>query len=327
MTSKLTEVPSTAGGVGRGTSRPTPPAGRSGVAGVTRRPRFTLRSLIPWMFLVPGLVFALVFKFIPMIEGFRMSAFKVQPFLGDLFVGFQNYIAVLSDQRFMAALGHTVVLGIGQTVGALILGFLLALLLEGQSRSLFFVRTAVFLPVVTALAVVGEIWRILYFPTESGFINSILGFFGLPAQQFLSDPSSALFYVMVVGIWTGAPYNMVIILAGLAGIDRTLYEAAAVDGVTVWQRMRYIVLPGLRSAVSVVLTLAAIRSLRTFTEVYVLTGGGPAGSTEVWMTRVYSLGFQNNNLGVASAASVLLLVATLVLTLGVRFISSRRAAA
>lgn len=305
----------------------TPPAGQNGVAGVTRRPRFTLRSLIPWMFLVPALLFALVFKFIPMIEGFRMSAFKVQPFLGDLFVGFQNYSAVLSDQRFMDALGHTIVLGIGQTVGALILGFFLALLLEGQSRSLFFVRTAVFLPVVTALAVVGEIWRILYFPTESGFINSILGFFGLPAQQFLSDPSTALFYVMVVGIWTGAPYNMVIILAGLAGIDRTLYEAAAVDGVTIWQRMRYIVLPGLRSAVSVVLTLAAIRSLRTFTEVYVLTGGGPAGSTEVWMTRVYSLGFQNNNLGVASAASVLLLVATLVLTLGVRFISSRRAPA
>lgn len=327
MTSKLTERPSTAGGVGRGTARPTPPAGRSGDAGFARRPRFTLRSLIPWMFLVPGLLLALVFKFIPMVEGFRLSAFKVQPFLGDVFVGFQNYITVLSDQRFVDSLGHTVVLGVGQTVGALILGFLLALLLEGQSRSLFFVRTAVFLPVVTALAVVGEIWRILYFPTESGFINSILGFFGLPAQQFLSDPSSALFYVMVVGIWTGAPYNMVIILAGLAGIDRTLYEAAAVDGVTVWQRMRYIVLPGLRGALSVVLTLAAIRSLRTFTEVYVLTGGGPAGSTEVWMTRVYSLGFENNNLGVASAASVLLLVATLVLTIGVRFISSRRAIA
>ncbi|WP_258062749.1 MULTISPECIES: carbohydrate ABC transporter permease [unclassified Rathayibacter] len=327
MTSKPTERPIIPGGVGLAPSRPIPPAVRSADAGRTRRPRFTLRSLIPWMFLLPGLVFALVFKFIPMIEGFRLSAFKVQPFLGDVFVGFENYSAVLTDQRFLDSLGHTVVLGVGQTIGALLLGFLLALLLEGQSRSLFLVRTAVFLPVVTALAVVGEIWRILYFPTETGFINSILGFFGLPAQEFLSDPSSALFYVMVVGIWTGAPYNMVIILAGLAGIDRTLYEAAAVDGVSVWQRMRYIVLPGLRSAVSVVLTLAAIRSLRTFTEVYVLTGGGPAGSTEVWMTRVYSLGFQNNNLGVASAASVLLLVATLVLTLGVRILSSRKAAA
>ena len=151
---------------------------------------------------------------------------------------------------------------------------------------------------------VAEVWRILYFPTDTGFLNSVLGFFNVPPQEFLSSPETALWYVMLVGIWTGAPYNMVIILAGLAGIDRTQYEAAAVDGVTLWQRLRYIVLPGLKASISVVLTLAAIRSLRTFTEVFVLTGGGPAGSTEVWMTRIYSLGFQQNDIGLASAASV-----------------------
>lgn len=253
-----------------------------------------------------------------------MSTVKVQPFLGDIFVGFDNYAKVLSDQRFMDALGHTVLLGVGQTVGGLVVGTGLALLLEGATRRLWFIRTAVFLPVVTALAVIGEIWRILYFPAETGFINSVLGLVGIPPQEFLSDQSTALGYVMVVGIWTGAPYNMVIILAGLAGIDRTLYEAAAVDGVTVRQRLLHIVLPALRPAISVVLTLAAIRSLRTFTEVYVLTGGGPAGSTEVWMTRVFSLGFRANDLGVASAASVLLLLATLVLTITVRALSTRK---
>ena len=281
------------------------------------------RALIPWAFLVPGLVLGALFKFIPMLEGFRMSAVKVQPFLGDEFVGFDNYAKVLRDPRFMDALGHTVVLGTGQTVGALVIGVALALLLEGSTRRLWFVRTAVFLPVVTAIAVVGEIWRILYFPTDTGFLNSLLGVVGIAPQGFISDQSTALGYVMLVGVWTGAPYNMVIILAGLAGIDRTLYEAAAVDGVTVRQRLRHIVLPALRPAVSVVLTLAAIRSLRTFTEVYVLTGGGPAGSTEVWMTRVFSLGFRSNDLGVASAASVLLLLATLALTVGVRVLSSR----
>lgn len=290
----------------------------------TRRPRIRARALIPWAFLVPGLLFALTFKFIPMLDGFRMSAFKVQPFLGDIFIGLDNYVEVLTDRRFMEALGHTLTLGIGQTLGALVIGAVLALLLEGQSRGLWFIRTAVFLPVVTALAVVGEIWRILYFPTETGFLNSILGIVGLPAQDFLSSPDTALGYVMVVGIWTSAPYNMVIILAGLAGIDRTLYEAAAVDGASVWHRLRYIVLPGLRPSVSVVLTLAAIRSLRIFTEVYVLTGGGPAGSTDVWMTRIYSLGFQNNDLGVASAASVLLLLVTLILSVGVRYLTTRK---
>ena len=294
------------------------------IAGRKSRKPFRLRSLIPWAFLVPGLVLGALFKFAPMIEGFRMSTVKVQPFLGDVFVGFDNYAKVLNDQRFMDALGHTVLLGVGQTVGSLVIGVGLALLLEGATRRLWFIRTAVFLPVVTALAVIGEIWRILYFPAESGFINSVLGLVGIPPQEFLSDQSTALGYVMLVGIWTGAPYNMVIILAGLAGIDRTLYEAAAVDGVTVRQRLLHIVLPALRPAVSVVLTLAAIRSLRTFTEVYVLTGGGPAGSTEVWMTRVFSLGFRSNDLGVASAASVLLLLATLALTIGVRLLSSRK---
>lgn len=300
---------------------PTPRGAGSG----RRRRRLTARSFIPWAFLAPGLILASTFKFFPMIEGFRLSVFEVRPFLGDIFVGLENYARVLGDQRFMDALGHTVFLAIVQTIGAIVLGLMLALLLEGQTRRLWVVRTAVFLPVVSAIAVVGEIWRILYFPTETGFINSILVTVGLPAQDFLSDPGSALGWVAVVGIWMTAPYNMVIFLAGLTGIDRQLYESAAIDGTTVRQRLRYIVMPALRPAISVVLTLAAIRSLRTFTEIYVLTGGGPAGSTEVWMTRVYSLGFQSNDLGVASAGSVLLLVTTLVLTVGVRMLTNRKA--
>ena len=300
---------------------------RSGAA-AARRPPAVLRgsSWLPWMFLAPALLFAAVFKFIPMVEGIRMSLYKVQPFLGNEWVGLQNYATVLTDQRFLDALGHTLVLGVGQTVGALVVGFGLALLLEGQARSLWVLRTAVFLPVVTAVAVIGEVWRILYFPTDAGFVNQILATFGLGPFSFLSSPDSALGSVMAVGIWSGAPYDMVIILAGLAGIDRTLYEAAAVDGVNRRQRLRHIVLPGLRPALTVVLTLAAIRGLRIFTEVYVLTGGGPAGSTEVWMTRVYSLGFERNDLGVASAASMLLLFVTALLTIAVRLITRRREA-
>jgi len=290
------------------------------------RPRLQ-RALVPWLFLVPGLAFAAVFKLWPMLQGFRLSVLEVQPFLGDLFVGLDNYRAVLSDPRFVDALGHTVLLGVGTALGGLVVGTALALLLEGSSPVLAVTRTAVFLPVVTAVAVVGEIWRIIYFPTSTGLLNSVLGWVGIPAQQFLGDPQTALWWVVVVGVWTAAPYDMVIILAGLAGIDRSLYEAASVDGASVWQRLRHIVIPGLRASISVVLTLAAIRSLRTFTEVYVLTGGGPAGATEVWMTRVYSLGFRSNDLGLASAASVLLLVVTLVLTLAVRWATARRSAA
>jgi multiple sugar transport system permease protein len=290
------------------------------------KPRRRGKVWTVWLFLAPALVLGLYFKFIPMFEGIRLSLFKVQPFLGDVFVGFDNYAKVLADERFMDALRNTVFLGVVQAGGALVVGFGLALLLEGQTRTLWFLRTAIFLPVVTALAVVGEIWRILYFPTSDGMLNVILGWIGLGPFQFLNGTDSALWSVAVVGIWSGAPYNMVIILAGLAGVDRALYESAGVDGATVWQRLRYITIPALRPSLIIVLTLAAIRSLRSFTEVYVLTGGGPAGSTEVWMTRVFSLGFQRNDIGLASAASVLLLVVTLLLRVGIQYFSKRKAA-
>ncbi|MHC6230731.1 carbohydrate ABC transporter permease [Arthrobacter sp. MMS24-T111] len=292
-----------------------------------RRKRSNGKQILAiWLFLVPAAVLGLYFKFIPMVEGIRLSFFKVQPFLGDVFVGMDNYISVLTDARFMEALGHTVVLGVTQTLGALVVGFALALLLEGQARSLWILRTTIFLPVVTALAVVGEIWRILYFPTADGPLNNILGWLGLGPLQFLNGTDTALWSIAVVGIWSGAPYNMVIILAGLTGVDRSLYESAGVDGASIWQRLRYITLPALRPSLVIVLTLAAIRSLRSFTEVYVLTGGGPAGSTEVWMTRMYSLGFQRNDIGVASAAAVLLLVVTLLLTVGTQLVGKRKAA-
>jgi multiple sugar transport system permease protein len=301
----------------------TPPAARGG--GAAARSWYRLRRAgVPWLFLAPGLLLALYFKFIPMYEGVRLSFQEVQPFLGNEWVGLDNYEQVLTDERFREAAGHTLVLGVGQTVGAIAVGLLLALLLEGQARSLWLVRTAVFLPVVTALAIVGEIWRLLYLPTSDGFVNSVLGLLGFGPQPFLDSPDTALWSVMVVGIWVGAPYNMVIILAGLAGVDRSLYEAAAVDGAPVWRRLFHITLPALRPAIAIVLTLAAIRGMRIFTEVYVLTGGGPAGATEVWMTRVFSLGFQRNDIGVAAAGSMLLLAVTLLLTVAVR-LATRRA--
>ncbi|NNN32320.1 sugar ABC transporter permease [Streptomyces sp. S3(2020)] len=289
----------------------------------TARRAFDRKALVPWLFLAPGLLLALVFKFWPMAKGIWLSFFDVRPFLGDRWIGVENYTRVLTDHRFQDAIGHTLILGMGQSVGAILLGFALALLLEGQTRSLKILRTAVFLPAVTATAVVGELWRLMYYPTSDGLINSGLHFFGLGTVQFLDNPNIALYSTMAMGIWIWAPYNMVIFLAGLAGVDRSLYEAAAMDGVSLWQRLRHVTLPAIRPALMIVLTLATIRGLRVFTEVYVLTGGGPAGSTDVWMTRAYTLGFTRNDIGGASAASVVLLCVTLLLTVMVNYLRKR----
>jgi multiple sugar transport system permease protein len=290
--------------------------------GITARPprrnRHWYRGFIPWLFLLPALLLFLYFKFIPMAEGIRLSLYKVQPFLGDVFIGMDNYATVLDDTAFQEAAQHTVVLAFGQTFGSMVVGLFLALLLEGQAKSLWFVRSAVFLPVVAATAVVGEIWRVLYFPDPNGFLNELLSWVGAGPSTFLDHPDTALTSVMLVGIWKHAPYDMVLILAGLAGIDREQYEAAAIDGTNVFQRLWYVTLPALRPVVTILLTLAAIRGLRVFTEVYVLTGGGPAGATSVWMTTVFSRGFEKNDIGVASAASVMLFLVTFLLTVVVQ---------
>jgi multiple sugar transport system permease protein len=256
-----------------------------------------------------------VFKFIPMARAIQMSFYDVRPYLGDRWVGSANYDEVVTDPNFLSAIWHTVVLAAGQAGGSLVLGLVLALLLEGHARHLWIVRTAVFLPTVAAMAVVAEVWRILYFPAPDGALNTVLGWVGLGPSQFLNDEHTSLVSVMVVGIWRGAPYDMMIFLAGLAGVDRTLYEAAAADGAGVLRRLWHITFPALRPVFTILYTLAAIRGLRVFTEIFVLTNGAPNGSTEVLMTLIYKLGLERNRLGVAAAGSMVLLGATLVLAL------------
>lgn len=307
-----------------GLSTPTPAGtGGRGAARSGRRGRFSW--LVPWLFLTPALLLFLYFKFIPIGQAVRMSFYEVRPFLGDRWVGLANYVEVTTSDQFLRAIGQTVVLAVGQTAGSILLGLTLALLLEGQARRLWIVRTAAFLPVVAAMAVVAEVWRILYYPGETGSLNSMLGWFGLGPGLYLSSEDSALWSVMAVGIWRGAPYDMMIILAGLAGVDRSLYESAAVDGASTWRRVVHVTLPALRGVFSILFTLAAIRGLRVFTEVFLLTNGAPNGSTEVLMTLIYKLGLERGELGVAAAGSVLLFAATASLTVGVQYWRRRTA--
>ncbi|MFI7634463.1 carbohydrate ABC transporter permease [Nonomuraea sp. NPDC049400] len=282
-------------------------------------------SLVAWLFLAPALLLFLYFKFIPMFVGLWKSFFKVQTFLGDEWLGLENYKTIISDSEFAAAIWHSIVLALGTTLGSLVLGLGFALLIEGPARYLWFVRTAAFLPVVTTMAAVAEVWRIMFHPADNGMLNTIIGWAGIDPQPWLASEHSSLWSIMLMSIWRGTPYDMMIFLAGLVGVDRTLYEAAAVDGASTWHRLRHITLPALRPVFWILFTLAAIRGLRVFVEVYVLTNGGPNGSSEVLMTLIYKLGFQKNDLGVASAGGIVLFLATLALTLIAQMLRRRQA--
>ncbi|MBB4123716.1 carbohydrate ABC transporter permease [Martelella radicis] len=281
----------------------------------TKFSRRLKRGVIPWLFLMPALVIFTWFKFYPMVRGLIISFYQMNFYGPNEWVGFDNFQRVLTDTALHSAVINTVIYVIfSMTIGAVI-AFALALALEGPARHLRFIRTAMFLPAVTSAAVVAEIWRILFNPTPSGVVNQIIGWVGVAPQGFLADTHQALATIILLHIWKSVPYSMVIFIAGLAGINRDLYDAAHVDGASPWQRLRYVTLPGMIPAISVVLMLSFIRGFRVFTEVYATTGGGPAGSTEMIMTHIYKIGFEQFDYGYASAVSFLLFLFTVLLTM------------
>ena len=255
-----------------------------------------------------------VFKFWPVIWGAYLSLFHVRPYLGNEWLGLANYRRAFSDTDLRAAVGHTVLDTVVSVAGSMLVGFLLALLLESPARGVRLLRTAVFLPTVTAMVAIAELWGALLFPGRYGAVNSLLGTAGLGPEPFLASPHSSLWTVMLVQIWKNAPYDMIIFIAGLVGIDRQLYESASIDGAGSWQRLWHITIPALRPITTIVLTLGLIRGMRVFTEINVLTGGGPGGSTETVVTTIYKAATVSNDTGYAAALSTLLLVATILLT-------------
>lgn len=293
------------------------PRDRSGGTAASRRrarARHVRARLSPWLFLAPALAFFAVFKFWPVIWGVYLSFFHVRPYLGNEWLGWANFSRAVQDPDLRAAVGHTALDAVVSVAGSMLVGFGLALLLESPARHVRILRTAVFLPAVTAMVAVAELWGALLFPGRYGAVNSFLGALGIGAQPFLASPHSSLWTVMLIQVWKAAPYDMVIFIAGLVGIDRQLYESASIDGANAWQRLRRITIPSLRPITTIVLTLGIIRGLRVFTEINVLTGGGPGGSTETIVTTTFKAATVSNDTGYASAISTLLLIATILLT-------------
>jgi multiple sugar transport system permease protein len=268
----------------------------------------------PWLFLAPALTFFAVFKFWPVIWGAYLSFFHVRPYLGNEWIGGENFSRAMQDPDLRAAVWHTVLDAAVSVGGSMLVGFALALLLESPARHVRILRTAVFLPAVTAMVAIAELWGALLFPGRYGAVNGLLGALGFDPQPFLASSHSSLWTVMLIQIWKTAPYDMVIFIAGLVGIDRQLYESASIDGAGPWQRLRYVTLPSLRPITTIVLTLGIIRGLRVFTEINVLTGGGPGGSTETIVTTTYKAATVNNDAGYAAAISTMLLLVTIALT-------------
>jgi multiple sugar transport system permease protein len=264
-----------------------------------------------WWFVAPALLVIAVFFFLPIVAAFLISLTDFDIYaLADLanlrFVGFGNYLKLLQTPSFWQALGNTlyfvavgVPLSIGTSLGA-------ALLLHSRlARFKPFFRTALFAPVVTTLVAVAVIWRYL-FNTRYGLLNYALGGLGIDPIDWLGDPHWAMPAIILFAVWKNFGYNMIIFLAGLQSIPEELYEAARIDGASVWRQFASVTLPMLSPVVMLVGILTIAGYFQLFAEPYVMTQGGPLQSTVSVLYFMYEEGFKWWNLGSASAVAFVL---------------------
>lgn len=230
-------------------------------------------------------------------------------------VGFRNYAVLLASSEFWRSMTVTVGYAGVVTVGSAVLGLTVAVLLSQNVAGRGIYRVLYFLPVITPSVAVGVAWKYLFDPYQ-GVFNRMLAAVGIAGPSWLTDPAWALPAVITVGIWKRTGFNMVIYLAALQDIPRSLQEAAAIDGATTWQRFRRITIPLLAPPTFVVTVTGLIEGFQVFDLVFVMTAGGPLGATDVLGYYLYRYGFRYSQVGYASAvaftAFILIFAATLV---------------
>jgi len=274
-----------------------------------------------YLFLGPTFFFLVVLVAFPIIFAFWISLHDWSLIPRDFpFIGIANYIEAVTDPLTIKSLKNTLIYTIGAVPVGMVLALGLALIMNQENLRLrTFFRTVYFIPVITSWVAVSFVW-IWMFEPRWGLVNSFLSIFGITGIKWLASPTWALPAIMIVAIWKGLGYNMVIFLAGLQGISRELYEAAEIDGANRWQRFWHITIPLLNPTIVFITVIAVIGSLQVFTPAVVMTtlqgeAGGPINSTRVMVYHIYATAFRYTRLGYGAALAFLLFALILVVTL------------
>lgn len=275
------------------------------------------------MILIP-LISLGVFMYYPIIRSFFISFFNWS-LLGDpTFVGWQNYKDLFHDEVFLASLKNTFVWVIIYVPMSVITSFLIALLLDRPLKASGFFRTLFYVPVITPIVVVALLFVWIY-NTDYGILNYIIyALFHVGPVGWLTDPNISLFSIALMSVWKWAGYNMLIFLAALQGIDNSLYEAAELDGINPWTKLIYIKLPLIMPSIYFVMLTCVIDAFQIFTEVYIMTKGGPGYSTYTVAYYLWSCAFKYGKMGYACAMAVFMFIIILAVTLVQNKIMDRR---
>ena len=266
-------------------------------------------------FLSPWLLSFTLFGLYPLFHSILASFSRYDFLSGDhSFVGFQNYAELLRDGEFHRAVFNTLFFTIGTVPLTLFLALVTAVLLHRNIPFKNLFRAGLFLPVSTSVIVIATLFTYLYSP--EGALNALLNRIGLPKPDpsWLIHPRWALASIMVMNVWASFGYYMILILAGLQSIPESLYEAAAMDGASEWDRFVHITLPQLRPILLFVVVIHTIYSLQVFPEILTMTQGGPLGSTRTVVYHLYETGFQKFHIGQASAVGYLLFLITMLIS-------------
>ena len=271
-----------------------------------------------WRFLLPSFLFISLFSLYPIIESFRLSLYRMiltMPWLGEKFVGWENYLDLATDPVARGSFLTSLLFVAVTTPIEVLMGLAMALVLNESFRGRGWLRAIVLIPWAVPTVVSSQMWRFI-FNDRYGLFNYII--FGSATQKYwapLAEPDLALMAIMLADIWKTSSFAGLILLAGLQGIPGELYEAAAIDGASAWQKFRHVTLPLLKPALLLALLFRTIDALKVFDLVFVMTQGGPADTTNILQFYGYKKIFAEGMIGYGSAIAVAVFTISLLLSI------------
>lgn len=278
----------------------------------------TQEALTGWLFSAPALIGVSVFMILPFcmsaIFSFTNKMLVQKPGEPLDFVFLDNYIKLFTNDLAHKAFLNTLLYAVMVVPATILLGTLLAVFVNSKLRGVKIFRTIYFSPQVVTMTVVAVVWSFIFSSGESGLMNSVLQLFGLEPQRWLQDTHWAMFCIAVMYIWQSLGLQMLIVLGGLQYIPEELYEAAYLDGCNSFQKFWRITVPMLKNTLVYVLISTTINTLKLFTQVYVLTNGGPQNATTSVVYLLYKSGFVNQQVGYSSAIAVVFFIIVFVIS-------------
>jgi multiple sugar transport system permease protein len=301
-------------------------AGTARTGRVSEKVPWTKREhegLVAGLFLLPNLIGFLIFTAIPVGAAFILAFYDYDLLLGANWAGLENFREMFTtDEVFRAALFNTVYFTAVSVPLSVVLGLVTAMLVNQALRGIVIFRSIFLLPYVTVTVALSLVWKWIYLP-DIGLINSVLGVFGIDGPPWLTSGTWAMPALILMSVWKGFGYNMVIFLAGLQGIPDHLYDAAKVDGATAWRRFLNVTLPLLSPTTFFVVVISVISSFQVFDQALIMTNGGPGTATTTLVLYIYQKGFQSFEMGYAAAVALILFAAIFVFTV-IQFMFQRR---